>query len=106
MRILFDQGTPAPLRDYLTGHDVQTVFELGWSRLTNGELLTAAADQSFDMLITTDQQLRYQQNLSGRTVRVAVLMTTSWPRIKAEVDQVIAIHGEIKPGEYREINLR
>ena len=76
MKILFDQGTPAPLRDHLTGHIVQTAFELGWSNLENGALL-AAAEDSFDLLITTDQQLRYQQNLTGRKLSVLVLMTTS-----------------------------
>jgi hypothetical protein len=54
MRILFDQGTPVPLRDHLIGHTVETAFELGWSTLENGELL-AAAEHSFDLLITTDQ---------------------------------------------------
>jgi hypothetical protein len=63
MRILFDQGTPFPLKTYLVNHDVQTAFELGWGRLRNGELL-AAAEESFDVLVTTDQQLKYQQNLS------------------------------------------
>jgi hypothetical protein len=78
MRILFDQGTPVPLRAHLAGHVVQTVFELGWSNLANGALLTAA-EKPFDLLITTDQQLRYQQNLGGRTLGILVLMTTSWP---------------------------
>jgi len=60
MRILFDQGTPAPLRDYLSGHTVQTAFEMGWSNLGNGALL-AAAEDSFDLFITTDQQLQYSK---------------------------------------------
>ena len=59
MKILFDQGTPVPLRDHLTEHNVQTAFELGWSNLENGALLAAAIEESFDLLITTDQQLRY-----------------------------------------------
>lgn len=62
MRILFDQGTPAPLRAHLIGHIVETTFELGWSNLQNGELL-AMAENSFDLFITTDQQLNFQQNL-------------------------------------------
>jgi hypothetical protein len=60
VRILFDQGTPAPLRKYLEGHEVKTAAEMGWSRLTNGQLLDAAED-TFDLLITTDQQLREQK---------------------------------------------
>jgi hypothetical protein len=50
------------------------VFERGWSHLANGELLELA-DQPFDLLVTTDQQLRYQQNLGGRTIGIVVLMT-------------------------------
>jgi hypothetical protein len=65
MRILFDQGTPVPLRNVLIGHEVGTAFEMGWSELDNGELL-AAAEASFDAFITTDQSLRYQQNLPSR----------------------------------------
>jgi hypothetical protein len=57
VRILFDQGTPAPLRKYLASYEVKTAAEMGWSRLTNGQLLDAAED-TFDLLITTDQQLR------------------------------------------------
>lgn len=64
MRILLDQGTPAPLRDRLRDHVVSTAFEMGWAELDNGALLKAA-EQSFDILITTDQNLRYQQNLRG-----------------------------------------
>jgi len=80
MRILFDQGTPAPLRHELVGHNVSTADEMGWDRLGNGDLLNAA-EVSFDAFITTDQNLRYQQNLSGRQLAVLVLPTTSWPKI-------------------------
>jgi hypothetical protein len=81
MRILFDQGTPEPLRYHLLDHEVATVFELGWSDLTNGELLTRA-EQLYDLLLTTDQQMRYQQNLTVRRLAIAALMTASWPRIE------------------------
>ena len=74
MKIVFDQGTPAPLRRALSGHTVATAFELGWSDLANGDLLQQAEAQ-FDLLITTDQNLRYQQNLAGR--RVAILVTAN-----------------------------
>ena len=101
MRILFDQGTPLPLRDYLAGHLVQTVFELGWSNLANGALL-ASAENSFD-LITTDQQMRYQQNLSGRSLGILVLMITSWPRIMLNVPLILQEISQMSAGEYREI---
>ena len=105
MRILFDQGTPVPLRDYLDTHAVVTVFELGWSNLANGELL-AAAETSFDLFITTDQQIRYQQNLKGRKLAILVLLTTSWPRIKMFIPQIIDGIEASKPGSYQAITLK
>ncbi len=105
MRILFDQGTPVPLRHSLVGHAVETVFERGWAQLTNGELL-AVADSEFDILITTDQNLKYQQDLSGRRIAVVVLMTTSWPRISRQTYQVIETVSIISAGDYIELNFR
>jgi hypothetical protein len=60
---LFDQGTPAPLRQYLAEHTVSTVHELSWSTLTNGKLLASAERAGYELFISTDQDLRYQQNL-------------------------------------------
>jgi hypothetical protein len=88
MRILFDQGTPAPLRQLLAGHQVITAFELGWSTLKNGDLLGAAEQEGFDLFITTDRNLQYQQNLASRRIAIMVLSTTSWPRIRKAADQV------------------
>ncbi len=67
MRILFDQGTPVPLRRAFSDHTVATAVDLGWSELANGELLQQA-EANFDILITTDQNFRYQQNLHGQAV--------------------------------------
>jgi uncharacterized protein (DUF2249 family) len=102
MRIVFDQGTPIPLRYHLAGHVVETVFELGWSTLANGALL-AAAEESFALLITTDQKLRYQQNLAGRKLSILVLMTTSWPRIQKSIPQILKTIERLSPGELLEI---
>jgi hypothetical protein len=102
MRIIFDQGTPEPLRRGLSGHTVVTAFELGWSGLANGDLLREAEAQ-FDVLITTDQNLRYQQNLSGRRLAILVLPTTSWPEIKEHQAEIVAAVNSVKAGEYREL---
>jgi predicted nuclease of predicted toxin-antitoxin system len=102
MRILFDQGTPVPLKDHLTGHQVEIVHELGWSRLTNGELL-ASAEGRFDVLVTTDQNLRYQQSLSGRRLAVLVLPTTSWPKLQSKIQNIVSALARVKPGEYMEL---
>lgn len=105
MRILFDQGTPAPLRRHLPGHSVATAFEHGWSDLRNGDLLDRAEAAGFELLITTDQQLRYEQDLSGRSMAVLVLLTTSWPRISRRVEQVAAAVARMQSGDYEEVNI-
>ena len=89
MQVLFDQGTPAPLRQFLTSHQVSTAYERGWSTLKNGELLQAAELAGFAVLVTTDTNLKYQQNLATRRISIVVLSTTSWPRIRANVEPVI-----------------
>lgn len=88
MRILFDQGTPAPLRQVLPQHEVETAYERGWSTLANGALLAAAEAAEFELFITTDLNLQYQQNLTERTIAIVVLSTTSWPRIRAALEDV------------------
>ena len=99
MKILFDQGTPAPLRRALTGHVVATAFEKGWSNLSNGNLLREA-ETEFDLLITTDKNLEYQQNLTGRRIAILVLPTTNWPEIQLHQTKVAAAVNQIKPGTY------
>jgi predicted nuclease of predicted toxin-antitoxin system len=103
MKILFDQGTPVPLRRHLTGHIVDTTFERGWSSLENGELLDAAERNGFDLLITTDQNLQYQQHLGGRRLAIVVLLSTSWPRIQLRITEIQTVVDAIGPGDYREI---
>ena len=103
MRVLFDQGTPAPLRHLLPGHDISTAYELGWSTLKNGALLAAAEAQGFEVLVTTDTQLKYQQNLASRSVAIVVLGTTSWPRIKAAPEGVAAAVNAAARGAYVEV---
>ena len=99
MRILFDQGTPVPLKKHLSEHQVQTAFELGWSRLANGDLL-ATAEGKFDIFVTTDQNLQYQQSLAGRKLGILVLPTTSWPRLRERIDEIVATLISLKPGDY------
>ena len=103
MRILFDQGTPLPLRGHLHPHEVDTAAELGWSQLENGALLSAADAENYDLMITTDQNLRYQQNLEGRRLGILVLMTTSWPRIQAHTSDVLAAIESLSEGGYVEV---
>jgi len=78
MKILFDQGMPVPRRRHLLSHVVDTAFERGWSALDNGELLDVAEQEGYDLLITTDQNLRYQRHLADRQLAIIVLLSTSW----------------------------
>ena len=103
MRVLFDQGTPAPLRHLLAGHEVTTAYERGWSTLKNGELLASAESNGFEVLVTTDTNLKYQQNLATRTIAIVVLETTSWPRIKGAAELVVAAVSASTRGSYAEV---
>jgi hypothetical protein len=105
VRILFDQGTPAPLRHALAGHSVTTAFELGWSTLKNGELLAAAEGSGFDVFVTTDRNLRYQQNLAGRRISIVVLSTTSWPRLRQAANEVQVAIDACAPGAFLELTI-
>ena len=105
MKILFDQGTPAPLRKPLAPYLVETAYEKGWSDFKNGVLLALAEAEGFDVLITTDQNLPYQQNLTGRQISIVVLMTTSWPRIKKHCEQIAVTIDQLQPGKYVEIEI-
>ena len=77
---------------------------MGSSGLANGELLREA-EAAFDALITTDQNIRHQQNLAGRRLAILVLMTANWPRILRNVSLVVAAVEVLRPGDYRELSL-
>ena len=98
MKILFDQGTPAPLRRSLAEHEVDTVFEKGWSRLKNGELLAAAILNRYEVLVSTDQSLRHQHDLRRIRLGIVALMTTSWPRISRNAPAVTRAVQEVQIG--------
>lgn len=105
MRILFDQGTPVPLRQSLAHHEVTTAYERGWSKLRNGELLDAAEREGFEIFLTTDTQLKFQQNLKSRQIAVVVLSTPSWPRIQQARATVVGAVEAALPGSYTEIEI-
>ncbi len=103
MRILFDNGTPRQLRRRLFGHVVEEARERGWDTLSNGDLLDRAEKVGFEILITTDQGIRYQQNISNRRIAVVVLMNTAWHRISRRTEIIRAALEEIQPGEVRDV---
>jgi len=105
MLILFDHSTPAPLAAYLTGHTVTKAKDRGWDRLTNGDLLAEAERAGFDLVLTADNNMRYQQNLTGRRIALVVLSTPQWPRVQLHIEKVTAVLSAAKPGIYVEIEI-
>lgn len=102
-RVLFDQGVPAPLRSAFAGiATVETAFERGWSTLRNGELI-AEAENAFDVFVTTDKNLRYQQNLAARKMAIVVLPTTQWPALRVRADEIAQIAATAPAGAFIEI---
>jgi predicted SprT family Zn-dependent metalloprotease len=108
MRILFDQGTPVAIRRFLTGHTIRTTRQEGWATLTNGSLLRVAEEAGFELLLTTDNSLAYQQNLKGRKIAIVVLSRNRWRSVQRMIQQVVAAvdatpaaREPITPAEYR-----
>jgi hypothetical protein len=105
MLILFDNGTPAPLRYALTGHIVVEAIERGWDRLANGELIAAAEAEGFDLLLTTDKNMRYQQNLKDRKIAFVVVGNQQWPTLRRYVQRVVVAVNAATPGSYAEVEI-
>ena len=102
MLILFDHGTPAPVESFLTNLIVKRAKDLGWDTLGNGELLTAAEKAGFEAFLTTDKNIRYQQNLTIRKIAIVVLGNPQWPVLRHHVDRVVAAVNAATPGTYVE----
>jgi len=104
MLILFDHGAPRGVARALEGHTVITAKSKGWDRLTNGALLKVAGEAAVDLLFTTDQRIRYQQNLTGRKIAFVVLTgTTKWSRVQLHLERIAAVVDAAIPGSYSEI---
>jgi hypothetical protein len=103
MLVLFDQSTPAPLRLYLTAHAVTEARERGWERLINGDLLDAAEAVGFEVFVTADKNLRYQQNLAGRKIAIVVIGNAQWRVLRNHVDLVVSAVDAATPGSYTEV---
>jgi len=105
MLILFHQGTPVGIRESLHGHVIKTAQEQGWNRLLNGELLRQAEEAGFDVSLTTDKNLVYQQNLSERKIAIIVLGRSRWSLIERVLERVVAAVDAAKPGTYNLIEI-
>ena len=103
MKVLFDHCTPAPLRRHLAGHLIDTAYELGWETRRNGALLDLAERHGYQILITTDQSIRHQQNLSDREIGILLLLSNSWPRIRLQIAAIQNTLNELRPGDFQEV---
>ena len=105
MLILFDHVTPAGVARFLAGHTITKAKDRGWDRLSNGDLLNVAEEAGFDVLLTADKNIRYQQHLEGRRIALVVLSTPRWPVVKLHAGKIVAAVTSAIPGSYFEVEL-
>jgi len=105
MLILFDHGTPRGIARFLAGHTVTRTRQRGWDRLSNGDLLAEAERAGFDVFLTADKNIQYQQNLVGRKIAVVVLSTPQWPLVRLHTAKIAAAVNAATPGSYVEVQI-
>ncbi len=102
-RVLFDQNVPRPLRKFLTACEVKVAGEMGWSRIENGILLTAAEQAGFDVLLSGDKSMQYEQNMAGRRIGVVAMSDNHWNLVRLYVQNIAAAINQVQPGEVRQV---
>jgi len=102
MKILLDECVPWPMHRLLAGHECRTAKQCGWGGIKNGELIRLA-EKEFDLFVTSDQNLRYQQNLTGRKISILELSTNKLRRIVAAAELIQAVMASLQPGEFRQL---
>jgi predicted nuclease of predicted toxin-antitoxin system len=106
LRILFDKNVPVGVRAFLQTHEVRTTVEIGWpDQLENGELLKKAEESGFDVMVTSDQNIRYQQNLTGRKLALVVLGSNIWPIVRTHAKSISATVDAAAAGSYEFIEM-
>jgi hypothetical protein len=105
MKVLFDNGTPKPIAHKLSAHEVSFARRIGWHELENGELIKRAEAAGYQVLVSTDKNIRYQQNLSGRKIALVVLGNSQWPLVRLHLDRIAAAVNPATPGSYTEVEI-
>ena len=103
MNFLFDHNVPNPVRNQLGSHKVRFTRDLGWDTLVNGLLLKAAEGAGFDLMITGDKSLSYQQNLRDRKIALIILGTTRWPTLQLHLAEVVTAVTRVKVGSFEKL---
>lgn len=104
MKVLLDECVPWPMHKFLVGHDCKTAQQCGWGGIQNGDLLRKAEDQ-FEVFITSDQNIRYQQNLAQRRLPIIELSTNDLRRIRAAAESIQSTLVGIQPGDYHRLEI-
>ncbi len=104
MKILLDECVPWPMHKLLVGHDCTTAQKRGWGGVKNGDLLRLAEGE-FDLFVTSDQNIRYQQNIAGRRLPILELSTNDLRRIRAAAAELLSAVANIEPGEFRRLEI-
>jgi hypothetical protein len=105
MLILFDHVTPGGIARFLPGHTIIKAKDRGSDTLSNGDLLAEAERAGFDLLLTADKNMRYQQNLTGRRIALVVLSTSRWPVVRLHIEKIVAAINAVTPGSYAEVDI-
>jgi hypothetical protein len=105
MRILFDHNTPRGIARKLVGHSVTTAKDRGWAALANGALLAVAEEAGFDLLLTGDKNMSYQQNFSTRKIALVVLGNSPWELVRLHLDEIAAAVNAARPGSYTRVEI-
>lgn len=105
MKILFDNGTPKSIANCLLGHQITRARQIGWHELENGELIQSAEEAGDEVLLSTDKNIRYQQNLTSRKIAIVVLSNSQWPNVRLHLEKIAAAVNEATPGSFTEVHI-
>lgn len=96
---------PRSLREYLGNHEVTTADEAGWAELTNGDLLRSAEDEGYQVFVSADKNLSYQQNLSNRRLAMVILSSNHWPTIRSAAPEIVAAIQRSQAGSFTSVDI-
>jgi|HubBroStandDraft_1064217.scaffolds.fasta_scaffold130521_2 hypothetical protein len=105
LRVLFDKNVPYSLKRYLIGCQVQMAEDEGWGQVSNGELIDRAEQAGYQVMLTCDQNIQYQQNLTRRNISLLVLGSNIWPSVKPKIAEITAALRRVSPGSFEFIEI-
>jgi len=104
-RVLFDKNVPYPLRQHLSDYQVQTAEDEGWGQISNGELIACAENAGYQIMLTCDQNIQYQQNMARRKISMVVLGSNVWPSVRKKAEEIVAALKRASPGSFEFIEI-